>query len=240
MVREDRLREILADSELAAAAVDALVAEANEMGGRDNITVVLFRLGGDEDGAAADGPAARRRSSACARRSGARTGEEPVAAAPRSRRSRAPPRPAARRRAQRGAAQAQADVRHAVCSRAGGRGGRRVARSAQVYFVGQDDRGLVTLYRGVPYELPLGIELYEKEYVSSVPARALSPTSAGGCSTTSCARATMQRTSCAAWSGADSERAQPRAARAVPVAMLITAGFTGVYAARSTELGRRA
>jgi PPM family protein phosphatase len=45
-----------------------------------------------------------------------------------------------------------------------------------VYFVGQDDRGLVTLYRGVPYDLPLGIDLYETEYVSSVPARTLSPT----------------------------------------------------------------
>jgi hypothetical protein len=44
----------------------------------------------------------------------------------------------------------------------------------QVYFVGQDDRGLVTLYRGVPYELPLGIDLYDRVYVSAVPARTLS------------------------------------------------------------------
>jgi protein phosphatase len=45
-----------------------------------------------------------------------------------------------------------------------------------VYFVGQDDRGLVTLYRGAPYELPFGIDLYASQYVSSVPARSLSPT----------------------------------------------------------------
>ena len=51
-----------------------------------------------------------------------------------------------------------------------------VAAIRSVYFVGQDDRGLVTLYRGVPYELPLGIDLYEPQYVSSVPARTLSPT----------------------------------------------------------------
>ena len=51
-----------------------------------------------------------------------------------------------------------------------------VARIRSVYFVGQDDRGLVTLYRGVPYELPLGVDLYEPQYVSSVPARTLSPT----------------------------------------------------------------
>ena len=44
-----------------------------------------------------------------------------------------------------------------------------------MYFVGPDDRGLVTLYRGVPYELPLGIDLYDSVYVSSTPARALSP-----------------------------------------------------------------
>ena len=45
----------------------------------------------------------------------------------------------------------------------------------RVYFVGSD-RGLVTLYRGVPYELPFGIHLYQKRYVSSVPAQALTPT----------------------------------------------------------------
>ena len=36
-----------------------------------------------------------------------------------------------------------------------------VAGIRSVYFVGQDDRGLVTLYRGVPYELPFGVDLYE-------------------------------------------------------------------------------
>ena len=39
----------------------------------------------------------------------------------------------------------------------------------QVHFLGTDDSGLVTLYRGVPYELPLGIDLYSMEYTSSVP-----------------------------------------------------------------------
>ena len=34
-----------------------------------------------------------------------------------------------------------------------------VIGARQVYFVGTDDAGLVTLYRGVPYELALGIEL---------------------------------------------------------------------------------
>jgi PPM family protein phosphatase len=47
------------------------------------------------------------------------------------------------------------------------------ALSRQVYFIGTNDAGLVTLYRGVPYELPFGLELYEEEYASGVPARAI-------------------------------------------------------------------
>jgi protein phosphatase len=44
-------------------------------------------------------------------------------------------------------------------------GGLLLARS--VYFLGTDDQGNVALYRGLPYELPLGISLYSKQY--SVP-----------------------------------------------------------------------
>ena len=47
------------------------------------------------------------------------------------------------------------------------------AASRQLYFVGTDNTGLVTLYRGVPYDLPLGIKLYTQQYESSVPASAL-------------------------------------------------------------------
>ena len=47
------------------------------------------------------------------------------------------------------------------------------ALSRQVYFVGTNDGGLVTVYRGIPYELPLGIDLYEEEYASGMPARAI-------------------------------------------------------------------
>ncbi|HEX5979716.1 MAG TPA: hypothetical protein VFY52_01370, partial [Thermoleophilaceae bacterium] len=47
------------------------------------------------------------------------------------------------------------------------------ALSRQVYFIGTNDAGLVTLYRGIPYELPFGVNLYEEEYPSGVPARAI-------------------------------------------------------------------
>lgn len=46
-----------------------------------------------------------------------------------------------------------------------------VVGARQVYFVGTDSAGLVTIYRGVPYVLPLGVELYSAQYTSSVPAR---------------------------------------------------------------------
>ena len=49
------------------------------------------------------------------------------------------------------------------------------ALSRQVYFIGTNDAGLVTVYRGLPYELPLGINLYEEEYASGMPARAIPP-----------------------------------------------------------------
>jgi protein phosphatase len=47
------------------------------------------------------------------------------------------------------------------------------ALSRQVYFIGTNDGGLVTVYRGIPYELPLGIDLYEEDYASAMPARAI-------------------------------------------------------------------
>jgi protein phosphatase len=49
------------------------------------------------------------------------------------------------------------------------------ALSREVYFVGTNDGGLVTVYRGVPYQLPFGIDLYEEEYASGMPARAIPP-----------------------------------------------------------------
>ena len=44
----------------------------------------------------------------------------------------------------------------------------------QVYFLGTDEGGRLTLYRGLPYDLPFGVELYSEVYsipvqVSSLP-----------------------------------------------------------------------
>ena len=46
--------------------------------------------------------------------------------------------------------------------------------SQQVYFIGTNSRGLVTLFSGVPYELPGGVKLYSKAFVSGVSASTLS------------------------------------------------------------------
>jgi PPM family protein phosphatase len=80
------------------------------------------------------------------------------------------PAPAHRRRRRR--VKTLVSVGVAVALLAGMVGG-LYALSRQVYFVGTNDAGLVTLYRGVPYELPFGIDLYEEEYASGVPARAI-------------------------------------------------------------------
>jgi PPM family protein phosphatase len=43
-----------------------------------------------------------------------------------------------------------------------------------VYFLGTDSRGLVTMFQGIPYELPAGVKLYSSYYVSGVSASSLS------------------------------------------------------------------
>jgi len=164
MVREERMREIVEDSGSLRAAAERLVAEANEMGGRDNITVVMFRLGDDEQDP-----------------EGALSVEETVVGMPTPLEAdtgevatAAPPPPPRAKRRRRRVTFKRLIVILLVLSVLAGLAIGAAAGLRQVYFVGQDDHGLVTLYRGVPYELPLGINLYDKVYVSSVPARSLS------------------------------------------------------------------
>ena len=65
------------------------------------------------------------------------------------------------------------------------------ALSRQVYFLGTNDAGLVTLYRGIPYELPFGVDLY-RAAVRERRARAGRSRARGAsaCSTTNGAAAT--------------------------------------------------
>jgi protein phosphatase len=47
--------------------------------------------------------------------------------------------------------------------------------SRGVYFVGVDDQGFVTLYQGLPYDLPGGLALYQDQFTSGVPVSQLPP-----------------------------------------------------------------
>ena len=184
MISDDELGSILRSSDSLEEAAESLVRAANQSGGKDNITVVMFRLG-NGDGAAElpkeDETIAGQLKATEVHEAAfdettephpvAQLGELPPDAtivAPR--RARPAPPPARRRRGARLKTAAKTLFALAILA-AIGTG--LYALSRQVYFIGTNDAGLVTLYRGVPYELPLGIDLYEQEYASGVPARAI-------------------------------------------------------------------
>ena len=52
-------------------------------------------------------------------------------------------------------------------------GGGGYIATRQLYFLGTNSDGIVTVYRGLPYDLPAGIRLYETYYTSGVPAAAI-------------------------------------------------------------------
>jgi serine/threonine protein phosphatase PrpC len=169
MVREDRVRQILMDSKSLNDGVDALIEEANRRGGRDNITVVMFRLADDADRSEGEeaGETTQDTTTGLDARPVRAAAEEAGGrrAAMAARRT-----PGRRRRILRRSLIALVAVVLLSAAAIGAIAGLR-----NVYFIGQDDRGLVTLYRGVPYELPFGVDLYDRQYVSSVPAAGLRP-----------------------------------------------------------------
>ncbi len=197
LICSDGLTGMLADADVEAivrgapsldVAAEQLVDAANQSGGRDNITVVLFRLeddgrdrgdqdtlGGeetiagslhaDEVRAAAERETTRRSSTAIAGRFGAAPADATVVRAPRVE----APAPRRRKRRRRRALLSGLVALIALAAVIGG----LYAFSRQVYFVGTNDAGLVTIYRGVPYDLPFGVELYDADYASAVPARAI-------------------------------------------------------------------
>ncbi len=211
MVAEARLAEVL---RLRAAAPlrdigEALIAEANRAGGRDNITVILLRL--EEVGAsshpsgvaeldrdatvismptlgAAPPPASELApvtrvgegsgATATARREAPRApaavSGTPIVARRQPRPPDSMPTGSQRRRRRRGVLGAL--VVFAVLGLLAG-GGYVAAQS--VFFIGTNARGLVTMYRGLPYKLPGGVDLYSSYYVSGVGASTLSPTRRG-------------------------------------------------------------
>ncbi len=167
MLDDDQIARLLSRASSMQAAVRALVDEANRAGGRDNITVVLFRLedaaapARAEEGATLVGPSAeeagltatevRRRAAGEA----ARKRREDLAGKP-------------RRRGLRRVAKALAAIVVIAAVAFGAWYGNR-----QVWFLGTDSAGRVSLYRGLPYELPLGVKLYDERYASPIQTGAL-------------------------------------------------------------------
>ncbi len=170
MLSEEQIAKLLAGATSMSAAVRALVDEANRAGGRDNITALAFQL---EDAAAP------RQSHEDATLIGSTAAEQGLTATE------------VRRRAAAAAARERRDQLAAKGPRRGLRRGLKALAvivvlgvaafgawygNRQVWFLGTDDGGRVALYRGLPYELPFGIELYEERYAipiqtSSLPRR---------------------------------------------------------------------
>jgi protein phosphatase len=173
MVSEDRMAEILRGSTTLDEAADRLIDEANEAGGRDNITVVLSRLGEVEGEAVPDQPTIVGKPTAEQQsESGGRGGRAGVAVAARpgttTKLSPRPERAAPTRRPRRFAKPIAALITVVIVLFLVGGGGYLASR--QLYFIGTNSQGIVTIYRGFPYQLPGGVNLYETYVVSGVPA----------------------------------------------------------------------
>ncbi|MGZ4176413.1 MAG: Stp1/IreP family PP2C-type Ser/Thr phosphatase [Solirubrobacteraceae bacterium] len=212
MIGEEQIVQILRSERSLDRAADRLIGAANDAGGRDNITVVLFRLEdvGGVDGAVTDEPtvvgmvppaepvsddvasehteseqtaAGPPRSGPSARREGGGVMTAPPPQLQRQR-ERSTPRLARtqgrpqtphrrRRRSERFIKTAAALVAIAAVLFLVGGGGYLASRA--YFFVGTNSDGIVTVFRGFPYRLPLGINMYEQFYVSGVPASAIPP-----------------------------------------------------------------
>lgn len=208
MVSEPQVQAAILESSDLAAAADRLIAEANAAGGRDNITVLLFRVdesaapgadggpdgeaGGDredEDQPTTISPGVPRLSVG-SRRTGPEAGAAKAARAPLARRQGFRPhmpagfvQPATRPQ--------QPTQRHfgllgktvattlALATVVFLIGSGGYIASRQLYFLGTNGQGTVVIFRGFPYVLPFGIPLYETYYVSGVPASTI-PVAARG------------------------------------------------------------
>lgn len=200
MVGEQRMAQLMGEHERLQDTGRALVQEANAEGGRDNITAVLLRI--EEVGRDAlsvepeqqtlasigpDGPIgdASTIGRADAQTSTPQPAEQPAVMAD--------ARPQARRRVPRAADASRQRATHPSGRPQGSRRTRlrrtllslsaltvlgvilaaAYLASQSVYFVGTDANGLITIYQGLPYQLPAGIDLYTVDYVSGVSASQL-------------------------------------------------------------------
>ncbi len=158
MLDDDHIGRLLGRASSMSAAVRALVDEANRAGGRDNITVLVFKLGsGDRAPAGAEGATLIGPSAEEAGLTATEVKKRAAGEAARKRREELEARP--KRRRLRTAVKILVPLLIIAALLFGAWYGNR-----QVWFLGSDDAGRVALYRGVPYELPFGIKLYSERY----------------------------------------------------------------------------
>ncbi len=188
MISEQDVARVLASADGLDEAARALIQAANEAGGRDNITVVLFRLeevsSGSEEAGPMDQPTTTEEiASEAPTSAGAAASERELAgsavavatgpaARARPRGPEAGPAEPSGRSSRRGKLVAATVAVLAVLLLVGG-GGYLATR--QLYFIGTNSQGIVTIYRGLPYDLPAGIPLYETYFESGVPASVVPP-----------------------------------------------------------------
>jgi len=181
MLTDEDVATIVAGDDNLQMVARRLIRAANDRGGRDNITVVLFRLESADDavgeGETLVGPSAEDAGlSAEAVRAGvAATGGAAAGAAsgeraaPPHRRRAAPatPPPTGRKWPKRVLKSLVALLVAAAVAFGAVYGAR------QIWFLGTNDADRVALFRGLPYDLPFGIELYSEQVSSDTDLDAL-------------------------------------------------------------------
>ncbi len=186
MLAEEQIAGLLLANQALRDAGEALIAAANGAGGRDNITVVLLRL---EEFEVAEQPPAAEQATLTGLPAVTAPAVTPPAiseavavppVAPVEVRRPRQPRPgevtgrdsaAARSRRRR----RLVGVLAAVIAVFGVLGAAAYLTLQSVYFVGTNSRGLITMFQGLPVQLPGNLALYSSSYVSGVSASTLSP-----------------------------------------------------------------
>ncbi|MFL5888982.1 MAG: Stp1/IreP family PP2C-type Ser/Thr phosphatase [Solirubrobacteraceae bacterium] len=170
MFPEEDIGEIVRGAPDLRTAARELVDAANAGGGRDNITVVLFRVEDVGGRASAVADQATSVGMKAVTPSPPAAPEPPATVEPRQPRMRQPA-PAPKRRSpwrRRVTATVLVFLLIIVPIVIG------ISIAVRsVYFVGTDSNGFVAVYQGLPYDLPAGIHLYREQFVSGVSAAAL-------------------------------------------------------------------
>jgi protein phosphatase len=198
MIGEELIAQILAGNGNLDRAADGLIGAANDAGGRDNITVVLFRLEETDPARTAredvneptvvgmepvpetepahptaDGTRPPHRDGG-----GVLTAPPPQLererTTPKLARTQGPPsRPATGRHRRPPRFMKPIAALIAIVIVVFVVGGGAYLASREYFFIGTNSDGIVTIFRGFPYNLPLGVKMYEQFYVSGVPVSAV-------------------------------------------------------------------